>query len=251
MFKPKLVVYSPEPPRCTCFHQIFNAVFECHTAVSSASFKTKIKTIDADAAVVCLCSAPTEQASELLSLAAVCGTIPAVACSKFFTPDFVQQAAQQGIDRFVLCDTAPEKIRELILEAIRHGGVKAFVESCYPDSLVSSPYARKMIDEIVRAFPRRMSENEIARRLGISPSWLQKLWRRIFNCTFKRFLRRIWVYQALRLMWHTALDNGEIALQLNYSEASNLARDFRKELKCTPSEARIRLNTQKPEEMLR
>lgn len=96
-----------------------------------------------------------------------------------------------------------------------------------------------------------LGEDDIARPLGISRSWLQKLCRRIYHRTFKQLLRRIWVYHALRLMQHTNLDNGEIALQLNYSEASNLARDFRKELGCSPTAARLRLATQRPEKLFR
>jgi len=251
MSKPKLVLYSPELPCCTCYHRLFNIAFECHSADSAAGFHKKIQTLGAGAAVVCLCSAQTQRATELLQFEALSGPLPILACSKSLNPDFIQEAAKQGIDRFLVCDMEPEKISVIIHEAIRRGGLKAFLESSYPGSLSSSPHARKMIDEIVHAFPHRLREDEIARRLGISRSWLQKLCRRAFDLTFKQLLRRIWVHQALRLMQHTNLDNGEIALHLNYSEASNLARDFRKELGCTPTEARRRLLIQSPEELLR
>ncbi len=52
------------------------------------------------------------------------------------------------------------------------------------------------------------------------------------------------------MMQHTNLDNTEIALQLNYSEESNLARDFRSELGYSPTEARRRLIQHTPEELL-
>jgi AraC-like DNA-binding protein len=63
-------------------------------------------------------------------------------------------------------------------------------------------------------------------------------------------MRCIWIHQALRLMQKTTLDNVEIAQQLNYSEESNMARDFRKELGYSPSEARKRLTTQSPDTLL-
>jgi AraC-like DNA-binding protein len=95
-----------------------------------------------------------------------------------------------------------------------------------------------------------ITEPEMAKRLGISQRWLQKTCRQAFGKTFKRLMRRIWIHQALRLMEKTTLDNVEIAQQLNYSEESNMARDFRKEFGYSPTEARKRLTVQSPDELL-
>jgi AraC-like DNA-binding protein len=51
-------------------------------------------------------------------------------------------------------------------------------------------------------------------------------------------------------MKYTSLDNTEIALHLNYSEESSLARDFRKEFGFSPNEARQLLAKQTPRELL-
>ncbi len=51
------------------------------------------------------------------------------------------------------------------------------------------------------------------------------------------------------MMKHTNLDNTEIALQLNYSEETSMARDFRKEIGLSPTEARKRLTSQSPVEL--
>ncbi|MGH7595888.1 MAG: helix-turn-helix transcriptional regulator [bacterium] len=134
-------------------------------------------------------------------------------------------------------------------EAIPGGDLKAFLEACYPGSLPSL-HVRRMVDEIVHAFPHRITEPEMAKRLGISQRWLQKTCRQAFGKTYKHLLRRIWIHQALRLMQKTTLDNLEIAQQLNYSEESNMARDFRKELGYSPTEARKRLTAQSPDELL-
>ncbi|MDZ7405359.1 MAG: BNR repeat-containing protein, partial [candidate division KSB1 bacterium] len=87
------------------------------------------------------------------------------------------------MDRFLLCDMPEEKIRDLIYEAIQGGGLKTFLETCCPGSL-STPYVRRMIDEIVHAFPHRMTEPEMAKRLGISQRWLQKTCRQAFGKTW-------------------------------------------------------------------
>jgi AraC-like DNA-binding protein len=134
----------------------------------------------------------------------------------------------------ICCMWDKTRIATTILEAIRRGRIKEFLEAAYPGSLASSPHMRKLVDEIIHAFPNRLTENESAQRLGISRSWLQKLCRSASQLSFHRLLRRIWIHQALRLMQKTTLDNVEIAQQLNYSEESNLARGFRKELVTAP-----------------
>jgi AraC-like DNA-binding protein len=249
MPKPKLILYSQELPNCTCYERIFNTVFESQSADTVESFLSSIQTAKADAAVVRCCSAQEESVEELLRLDALAGPVPVLTCSRKLNPSFIQLATQRGVDRFLLCDMPEEKIRDLIYEAIQVGGLKAFLETCCPGSL-STPYVRRMIDEIVHAFPHRLAESEMAKRLGISQRWLQKTCRQAFGKTFKRLMRRIWIHQALRLMQKTTLDNVEIAQQLNYSEESSLARDFRKELGYNPTKARRRLIEQSPEALL-
>ncbi len=185
----------------------------------------------------------------MLSVISHANHLPVLTCTKKLDSDFIRLAVQHGADRFLLCTMKAEKIQGLVLEAIQGGGLKEFLQSCCQGTV--SRHVRKMIDEIIHAFPYRLHENEIARRLEISRSWVHKLCRQAFGLTFTRLLRRIWVYQALRLMQRTNLDNVEIAEQLNYSEESSLARDFRKELGYSPTEARKRLAEQSPEALLR
>jgi AraC-like DNA-binding protein len=52
-------------------------------------------------------------------------------------------------------------------------------------------------------------------------------------------------------MIYTALDNSDIAIRLNYSEESSMARDFRKELGLSPKETRRQLQKYHPREILR
>ncbi|MGH7596289.1 MAG: helix-turn-helix domain-containing protein [bacterium] len=250
MPKPKLILYSQELPNCTCYEPIFNTVFANEAAETVEDFLHRLQTTEAAAAVVCCCSAQEESVEELLRLEALAGPLPVLTCSRKLNPQFIQKAAQRGVDRFLLCDMPEEKIRDLIYEAIQGGGLKTFLETCCPGSLSSSPYVRRMIDEIVHAFPHRMTEPEMAKRLGISQHWLQKTCQKAFGKTFKRLMRRIWIHQALRLMQKTTLDNVEIAQQLNYSEESNMARDFRKELGYCPTEAQRQLTLQSPEDLL-
>ena len=115
------------------------------------------------------------------------------------------------------------------------GDLHEFLQICCPGGLATSPHVRKMIDEIAHSFPRRLQEAEMCKRLKISQRWLQKLCRQAFDQTYTCLKRRIWIHQALRMMRDTDLDSTEIAMHLNYSEESNMARDFRNELKYSPS----------------
>lgn len=249
MPKPKLILYSQELPNCTCYERIFNTVFANEAVETVEDFLRRLQTTKADAAVVCCCSAPEESVEELLRLEALAGPLPVLMCSRKLNPQFILKAAQRGVDRFLLCDMPEEKISGLIYKAIQGGGLKAFLETCCSGGL-STPHAHRMIDEIVHAFPHRITESEMAKHLGISQRWLQMTCRQAFGKTYKRLLRRIWIHQALRLMQKTTLDNVEIAQQLNYSEESSMARDFRKELDYSPTEARKRLTAQSLEALL-
>ena len=250
MSKPKLILYSQALACCNCYEQIFNTEFDTLATDIEGEFIKKIHQEEADLAVVCFCSAKKKDAKALLRLEALSGPLPVLTCSKALNPEFISSAARQGIDCFLLCDMDKEKIRHLIYEALEGGGLREYLESCCPGNLTSSLYVRKMLDEIVHAFPHRLSAEELAKKLGITRRWLHDICKKAFGKTYRRVIRRIWIHQALRMMQNTALDNTEIALQLNYSEESSMARDFRKELGYDIKEARHRLANRTPEELL-
>lgn len=247
---PKLILYSQEHDDCTCYKNLFNHQFESVITDSEDKFLDQVRSTSADAAVVCFCSAREKDAEEFLRLESLAGPLPSLTCSEEINPDFVRRMTQRGFQRFLSCRMDVQKIRDIIFETIKRGGLKEFLETCCPGSLSASPHVRKMIDEIIQTFPNRINESEMARKLGISQSWLQKICRQAFGKSFPRVMRRIWIHQALRMMQHTNLDNTEIALQLNYSEESSMARDFRKELSYNPTQARQLLADHTPEELL-
>ncbi len=251
---PKLILYSQTLTRCTCYENIFNHEFETVTTHNKVRFKKQIQTAEADVGVICLCSAQDKDLEETMPLESLAGLLPLLTCSENLNEDFVSRMGRRGVQRFITCDMMAEKIRSLVYEAIKYGGLLEYIQFYYllrghrTEKL--SPHIDKMIPEIVQAFPQRIPESEMAQRLGISRSYLWKLVKHAFEISYTRLLRRIWVHQALCLMHRTSLDNTEIALQLNYSEESNMARDFRKELNYSPGEARKLLIHHPPEELL-
>lgn len=250
MPRPKLILYAQELATCPCHARVFNHEFEMVSTETAEDFLKKAKHVNADVAVLCFCSAEETDVEELSRLDTLTGPIPVLTCSKVHNPNFVRLAAQRGVDNFLYCDMGVDRIRQLILTTIRGSGLRSFLEFCCPGSFTSSPYVGKMIDEIVYAFPHGLKTSELSRRLGISTRRLQMICQQAFGKTFTHLMRRIWIFHALNLMKYTNLDNTEIALQLDYSDASSLARIFRKELGYNPGEARKRLIKSNPIELL-
>ena len=249
MTKPKVIVYSHELPDCPRYKKIF-ANFEIVIAESEEDFSEKMRSLPADAAVVCFCSASEKDLADVLRLEAIAGVVPLIVCSKAAGTDFMRQAAQQGFSRLFFCTLDADKMADQMYDLIRSGGLKEHIQKLWPGSFETSPLVGKLIDEIIHAFPFRLQVQELARRLKIDRGWLLKLCKGAFNRPPSELVRHLWVYQALRLMQRTDLDNTDIAEQLNYSDESNMVRDFHKELEYCPKEARKRLLKSTPEELL-
>jgi AraC-like DNA-binding protein len=251
MSKQKLILYSHGLQDCPCRDRIFSSEYETIIANTEEEFFSDIHNVPADAAVICFCSAREEDVENVLRLDALTGPLPVLTCSKTLNPEFIRKAAQEGAARFVVCGSKPERIRDIIDDAIREEGLREYLQSRWPDSLTSSPHIHKLIEEIIYTFPHRMKVNEMAVTLGIGRGWLHKACKQAFGIPLTTLVRQVRVHQALRMMKHTNLDNAEIAWHLYYTEESSMAREFHKELGYCPNEARRRLTEQSPEEVLR
>jgi AraC-like DNA-binding protein len=248
--KQKLILYSLELKNCPYYSRIFNSEYEIVTAKTEEEFYKSIRRSPIDAAIICFCSAEEKDVENLLHLDALTGPVPVLTCSQILNPEFVRKATQKGIERFLVCDMQTDKIREIINDTIRNTGLKEYFNSRWPDCLDLSPHISKLIDEIIYVFPHRMQIKELSARIGIDRGWLHKLCKETFEEPATALMRRIWVHQALRMMLHTNLNNIDIAMQLNYSEESSMAREFRKVLGYSPNTARKLLTKQTPEELL-
>ena len=251
MPKPKLLIYSQQLTDCPFFEIIFKIDFITDTVGTTEELKNKIKTYKPDVVIVCFCQAQEKDALELLQLNDITNLVPLIACSPTDSSGFVFASAKYGADYFFHCSGERVQIVNTINKIIKQGGLKKFFEAFYPDSFSFSPYTRKIIEIIISAFPNRLQENEFARQLGITPHWFRTLCIEAFKIKFSKLIRRIWIYQALRLMQLTNFDNTEIALLLNYSEEGSMVRDFRKELGYSPTKARELLANHSPEDMLK
>jgi AraC-like DNA-binding protein len=250
MSKHRILLFCPEQKKCIYHDYIFNKDYEILTTNTEKQFFSYLKKFPVDAAIICFYSAEVQDVAKLLSLDALTGPIPVMTCSKDLNPEFIRVAAQRGISRFVVSDMGVEKVKDIIIDAICNHGLREFLNVYFSNGINLSPYISKLIDEIVYNFPYRLNITKSASRLGIDRGWLYKLCIQTLGKSPTSLLRTIWVHQALRMMQHTSLDNLDIALHLNYSEESSMARDFHKELGCNPTEARVLLTNHSPEELL-
>lgn len=245
-----LVRYCRENPGCNLVDGLLGRDFEIRVAGSEAEFSRRVRDTRAEAAVACFCSAREASGDELGRLVAGAGPLPLVACCRTFDPSFVHIAASRGVTHFLLCGMEPKELRRFVLRVMRLGGLRGFLTSRCRDGPRLSPHVTRLIDEIVQAFPRQVPIGDCSRRLGITARRLQAICQDAFGRSYTRLLRQIRVHQALTAMRNTRLDNTQIALWLRYEEGGSLARIFRKELGCSPSEARRRLASTTPEALL-
>ncbi len=124
-----------------------------------------------------------------------------------------------------------------------------FVSKEFAESYKKNSHVKELTNKVILNFPDNIGEDNISKELHITKRWLQKSCIKTFGITYKRFIRVLRIYAALKLLYETKFDNLDIAFNLNYTEESNMARDFRIELHICPNEARRRLAVMNPKQL--
>jgi len=246
----KIILYSKTIQSCPCYKRIFSSKYETDVTEHKTELLEKLRSRRVDAAVLCFCSASKEEVESFLSRGDIAGPLPVLACTRELNPEFVNSAAGRGVNAFLECTMAPEKVHRLIDTVIQRDSIKEFFNKSMLTGITPHPELLKIIDGITHIFPHRITAEELAEKADMSRKWFSNEFFRTFGITYSAGMRRLRVYQALRMMDSTGLDNMEIAIQLIYSEESGLARDFRDVIGCSPDEARKRLEMETPEEIL-
>jgi AraC-like DNA-binding protein len=246
----KIIFYKEKKNEtCNCFNEAIKKEFDINTQPSKEDFLKAFNKEKIDAAVICLGldqSIPSdkyneEKIKELNKFGSFIGFIPVLSCTRKLDPNFIRQAVDKGISRFLSSELDTEKVKALLDDAINQNEIKKFIELKFPGCFERSRYAKKILNIVICNFPRKIESEEIAKELNISRKTLYQQSKKAFNTTSRKLTRILRIYYAARLMEKSELDNTEIAMQLNYSEESNMARDFRKVLQMTAGEARKKL----------
>lgn len=85
-------------------------------------------------------------------------------------------------------------------------------------------------------YAKKLSLNEVAAALGISPNYLSSLFRKYSDCGFVDYVIQVKIHQAKEMMNDPSLKIHEIAEQLGFDNAFYFSKVFKKVEGCSPRE---------------
>ena len=120
------------------------------------------------------------------------------------------------------------------------------IAKCYSDNSlqpIKLSYVRKAVQYMQKNFARPLSVDEIADSVGISPAYLQRLFKAEFKEGIHGMLTEIRVKNAKNLLKTTSLPNREIAKLSGFTSREQLIYSFRNLEGCSPHEYRLSCHT--------
>lgn len=103
---------------------------------------------------------------------------------------------------------------------------------------IPNPTLRKVVDYMNREYRNGISLNDVCQNVGITNSYLSRLFYRYYNITPLEYLFNLKSKQAVILLRRTKLSNEEIARQCGFKDGNNLYNFFKKNYGMTPTEFR-------------
>jgi AraC-like DNA-binding protein len=94
------------------------------------------------------------------------------------------------------------------------------------------------LEHVVANYRRAISVNDLARRAGLSPSQLQREFRRLFDMTVGDYILRLRLLMARRRLRTTTDSVGRIARECGFYDQAHFTRAFKKHTGQTPLEHR-------------
>lgn len=166
------------------------------------------------------------------------GNLPFLVCSEEIDTSRIFQLGKLGVDNFVHFQKGSNYLINTIDKAIQSGGLARLLVEMGIDITFLPPRMRKAYQLIIENFPVKIKAEEIARTLGIGRCYFEVRFKKYFGIPYCKFIRLIKIYEMINLIQYTSHDNESIALILNYSSETSMARDFRKTLDMNPTEVR-------------
>lgn len=147
----------------------------------------------------------------------------------------------------LLADTKRDSISpDDYTEILRRGTVNrlcaALIRRCTervaePES--NNRLASAAVDLIRRSFGERLTLASAAKRLGVTPNYLGRVFSENIGLTFGQYLKRVRLLFALNMIINTDETLQRIALDCGFSSQSVFAREFRNYYKKAPTELRL------------
>ncbi|WP_066389878.1 bifunctional transcriptional activator/DNA repair enzyme AdaA [Neobacillus mesonae] len=114
---------------------------------------------------------------------------------------------------------------------------------CQPE-VEHSPHielVRNIITFLVNHYKQNLILKDIADQVGLSPFYLERLFKQETSETPRTYLEKIRIDKAARLLKCTAMTNLEICYEVGFQSPSNFYKVFRSLKNCSPSEYRKEL----------
>ncbi|KYG89851.1 Ada metal-binding domain-containing protein [Metasolibacillus sp. FSL H7-0170] len=111
---------------------------------------------------------------------------------------------------------------------------------CQPE-IEHSPHievVKNIITFLVNHYKQNLSLKDIARQIGLSPYYLERLFKQETSETPRTYLEKIRIDKAAYLLKSSKLTNLEICYEVGFQSPSNFYKVFRSLKSCSPSEYR-------------
>ncbi len=127
--------------------------------------------------------------------------------------------------------------------------LRKFLENHFLCYKKSAPHIDEIVDIINSVFPQYISEDEISAQIKRDKKTVQRIFMSAFGIKYKYLVKTFRIYCSLILLYKARLDLTDLAINLNYSDLSNMDRDFQKVLGITPSRASAELKHLSPDKL--
>lgn len=126
------------------------------------------------------------------------------------------------------------------IDEVKRAGFRA-CKRCQPESDLSPhmELARNTITFLVNHFNEKLELNDIAKHVGVSSYYLERIFKQETSETPRTYLEKIRVDKAVHLLMNSSRSNLEICYAVGFRSPSNFYKVFRRLKNCSPSEYRM------------
>jgi AraC-like DNA-binding protein len=176
-----------------------------------------------------------ERLKEIMQLRSHFMSIPMILYGRFADPELPRKYGQAGIQRCIPIG-ALEDILAAIPAAIAEHSFQPDVRVFGIDPEKCSPRLKQAIQLVMEKFHANPSVEEIACRLGVHPSHLEREWRRDFGkIKVKQVLIGLRLHYAIFLMQNQGLKLKHVSDLAGFANEYTFYRSFRRDLGLTAS----------------
>lgn len=125
------------------------------------------------------------------------------------------------------------------IQMVENAGYRA-CKRCQPEVEHSPNTAlvKSVISYLVNHYKQRITLQTIADHVGVSPFYLERVFKQETSETPRAYLEKIRIDKAEFLLNHTALTNLDICYEVGFRTPSNFYKTFRRLKQCSPNEYR-------------